>query len=134
MRRHMSISRQFSVFVAVGLAAAVVHYGALIALVEAAAWNPVPATLVGYVAGGVVSYALNRRHTYASDRPHGEAGWRFGVVAGVGFLLTSLCMYALHALGGLHYMLAQVLTTGIVLLWSFLAHRIWTFGKPKVRS
>ena len=127
----MGLHRQFSIFVLVGLAAAVVHYGALIALVEAADWSPVPATLVGYVAGGVVSYVLNRRHTYVSDRPHEEAGWRFGVVAGVGFLLTSLFMYLLHDGAGLHYMLAQVLTTGVVLLWSFIAHKLWTFGQAK---
>ena len=71
----MSLSRQFSAFVMVGLVAAVAHYGLLIALVEGAGWAAVPATLAGYVAGGIVSYLLNRRHTYASDRPHEEAGW-----------------------------------------------------------
>lgn len=125
----MSISRQFSTFVVVGVAAAVVHFGVLIALVELAAIPPVPATLAGYVAGGIVSYILNRRHTYKSDRPHEEAGWRFAVVAGVGFVLTSIFMYLLHDLAGLYYLLAQVLTTGVVLIWSFLAHRVWTFGR-----
>lgn len=127
----MSISRQFSMFVVVGVAAAVVHYGLLIGLVELAGVRPVPATLAGYVAGGVVSYWLNRRHTYESDRPHEEAGWRFALVAGVGFLLTSLFMYLLHDVAGLHYLLAQLVTTGIVLVWSFLAHRIYTFAAGK---
>ncbi len=127
----MSLHRQFSMFVVVGVAAAVVHYGLLIALVEIRGVRPVPATLAGYVAGGVVSYVLNRRHTYRSDRPHEEAGWRFAVVAGVGFVLTSVFMYLLHDLAGLHYLLAQVLTTGVVLVWSFVAHRIWTFGAAK---
>lgn len=122
------LSRQFLIFVLVGVAAAVAHYGVLIALVEAWAVSPVSATLVGYVAGGVVSYVLNRRHTYRSDRPHEEAGWRFAVVAGVGFLLTLLFMYVLHDRLGLYYLLAQVLTTGVVLVWSFLAHKLWTFG------
>lgn len=115
-------------FVVVGVAAAAVHFGVLIALVELAGIRPVPATLAGYVAGGIVSYALNRRHTYKSDRPHEEAGWRFAVVAGVGFLLTSAFMYLLHDVAGLYYLFAQVLTTGVVLIWSFLAHRLWTFG------
>ena len=90
---------------------------------------PAPATLAGYVAGGLVSYALNRRHTYASDRPHGEAGWRFTLVAGVGFLMTFASMSLLHDVLGLHYLPAQVLTTGAVLVWSFLAHKLFTFGK-----
>lgn len=127
----MSISRQFAMFIVVGVAAALVHYGVLIALVELRGVAPVPATLAGYVAGGVVSYVLNRRHTYESERPHEEAGWRFAVVAGVGFVLTSIFMYLLHDVAGLHYLAAQVLTTGVVLVWSFGAHRLWTFSEAK---
>src|SRR5688572_15962345 len=87
------LTRQFASFSGVGLAAAAVHYGFLIGLVEAGGVDPVLATLIGYVGGGVVSYALNRRLTYASTRPHAEAGWRFVVVAAVGFLLTGLFMH-----------------------------------------
>lgn len=130
----MTLSRQFTLFVVVGIAAAIAHFGALIGLVEAGGWAPEPATLVGYVAGGIVSYALNRRHTYSSDRPHAEAGWRFALVAGVGFVLTYLFMSLLHGWIGLHYLLAQVATTGAVLVWSFIAHKLWTFGaKPAQR-
>jgi putative flippase GtrA len=124
----MEIGRQIASFTGVGVLAAVVHYGLLIGLVEFAGVAPVPATLVGYIGGGVVSYRLNRRHTYRSDRPHGEAGWRFAVVAGVGFGLTWACMGLLHGRLGVQYVLAQVLTTGLVLVWSFIAHRLWTFG------
>ena len=88
------LARQFTAFFGVGLVAAVAHYGLLIALVEGGGLHPVPATLAGYVAGGLVSYALNRRHTYTSRRPHREATWRFALVAFVGFLLTWLFMYA----------------------------------------
>jgi putative flippase GtrA len=122
------LSRQFVAFSGVGVAAAIVHYSLLIALVEWAGWSPVPATLAGYVAGGVLSYALNRRLTYASERPHGEATWRFAVVAFVGFLLTGLLMQAFTGWLGAPYIPAQLVTTGIVLFWSFVAHRMWTFA------
>ncbi len=92
----------------------------LIALVEGIAAEPVPATLVGYVAGGLVSYALNRRHTYESTRPHREATWRFAVVAFVGFLLTWGFMHAFVEWLGAPYLPAQMVTTGIVMLWSFV--------------
>ena len=124
-----ALGRQFAAFFGVGLVAALVHYGLLVALVEAAGWGPVPATLVGYVGGGVVSYALNRRLTYGSDRPHGEATWRFALVALVGFGLTWALMHALTGWLALPYIPAQLLTTGLVLVWSFLAHRLWTFGR-----
>jgi len=122
------LARQFTAFFGVGLVAAVAHYGLLIALVEGGGLHPVPATLAGYVAGGLVSYALNRRHTYTSRRPHREATWRFALVAFVGFLLTWLFMYAFTIWLGAPYLPAQLVTTGIVMLWSFLAHRAWTFA------
>ena len=122
------LMRQFTAFFGVGLAAAFVHYGLLIALVEGGGLHPVPATLAGYVGGGLISYALNRRHTYDSRRPHREATWRFALVALVGFLLTWLFMHAFTIWLGAPYLPAQLVTTGIVMLWSFLAHRAWTFA------
>lgn len=121
-----TIGQQVAAFFGVGLLAAVAHYGLLIGLVEGGIAGPVPATLAGYVAGGLVSYNLNRRHTYGSRRSHAEAGWRFAAVAGVGFALTGVVMHALIRLG-LPYLPAQLATTGSVLLWSFLAHKLWTF-------
>jgi putative flippase GtrA len=122
------ISRQFAAFFGVGVMAAAVHYGLLILLVEGGGFHPVPATLAGYVAGGLISYALNRKHTYGSSRPHREATWRFAVVAFIGFLLTWLLMHVLTVWLSGPYLPAQVVTTGVVMLWSFVAHRIWTFG------
>ena len=122
------LSRQFAAFFGVGLAAAMAHYGLLILLVEGGGFHPVPATLAGYVAGGLVSYVLNRRHTYRSSRPHREATWRFAVVAFVGFLLTWFLMHAFTVWMGGPYLPAQVITTGVVMLWSFMAHKIWTFA------
>jgi len=122
-----ALTRQFSAFAGVGLLAAVAHYGVLIGLVEAAAIDPVPATLMGYEAGGILSYSLNRRLTYASDRPHAEAGWRFALVAAVGFVLTGAFMHVFTGWLGIPYLPAQIVTTGIVLFWSFIAHKLWTF-------
>ena len=122
------LARQFAAFFGVGVAAAVVHYGLLIGLVEGGGFDPVPATLAGYVAGGLVSYVLNRRHTYESSRPHREATWRFAVVAFIGFLLTWGFMQLFVAWLGAPYIPAQLVTTGIVMLWSFLAHKAWTFA------
>jgi putative flippase GtrA len=121
------LSRQIIAFAGVGVAAAIVHYGLLIALVELVAWRPTMATLIGYIGGGIVSYTLNRSLTYRSERPHEEAGWRFAIVAGVGFTLTYGLMELLHGRGGVPYVLAQVMITGFVLIWSFFAHKLWSF-------
>ena len=124
-----ALFRQFLAFFGVGVIAAIVHYSVLIAGVELMSVTPVPATLAGYVFGGIVSYWLNRRHTYKSSRPHDEAGWRFALVAGVGFGLTYLFMSLFVNRWSLPYVPAQIVTTGIVLLWSFFAHKYWSFGE-----
>ncbi|HRK23773.1 MAG TPA: GtrA family protein [Beijerinckiaceae bacterium] len=123
-----ALLRQFVAFFGVGLVAAIVHYGVLIAGVEGFGLRAVPATLAGYILGGIVSYLLNRRHTYRSERPHEEAGWRFAVVAGVGFVLTYGLMSLFVERMSLPYLPAQIVTTGLVLVWSFFAHKYFSFG------
>ena len=119
--------RQFSSFVAVGFIATGVHYAFLIGLVEMAGVPAVAAALIGYGAGGTVSYGLNRRHVFRSSLPHHAAVSRFTLVAAVGFGLTYLFMSLLVNRAGIPYLPAQAATTGIVMFWSFAAHRLWTF-------
>lgn len=123
------LARQFVAFFGVGLVAAIVHYGLLMLMVEAFFYDPVSATLAGYIAGGLTSYVLNRLFTYKAERGHLEAGWRFAVVAAIGFALTWLLMAIFTRWLGWHYLPGQVLTTLIVLVWSFLAHKYWSFGE-----
>jgi putative flippase GtrA len=125
-----AMHRQFAHYVSVGLVATAVHYALLIGLVESGGTAPLPATLAGYVAGGLVSYALNRRLTFAGSRPHREATWRFAAVAASGFAWTSLLMALLVGRLGAPYLPAQAATTLAVLFWGFLANRLWTFAGP----
>ena len=129
--RHLS--RQFLWFVVAGGTATIVHYAVLIALVEGGVAGPVTGALAGFCCGGVVSYVLNRRLAFRSDRRHREALWRFAIVAGVGFGLTGLAMAGFTARLGWPYLPSQILTTGLVMFWSFAAHRLWTFGTGTVR-
>lgn len=121
--------RQFVAFAGVGVIAMVIHYSLLIGLVELATVAPVPAALAGYCAGGLASYWLNRSQTFMSDRPHVEAGWRFAVVMAVGFGLTLALMKLFVEALGAPYLPAQIVVTGVVLVWNFIAHKWWTFGR-----
>lgn len=129
----MTLRRQFMSFAGVGLLAAVFHYGTLIGLVEFGVLDPVAATLCGFIAGGLVSYILNRSLTFRSDRPHHAALPRFLLIAGVGFALTGLLMGVFHTWLALPYVPAQFVVTGIVLLWTFSANRLWTFRPLPMR-
>ncbi|MEJ0092294.1 MAG: GtrA family protein [Methylocella sp.] len=120
--------RQFSSFAGVGLIATGVHYCLLIGLVEIARIPPAPAAVAGAAAGALISYGLNRRHTFRSNLPHRRAGARFTLVAIVGLGLTYALMSGLVGFCGVPYLLAQIATTGVVTLWTFSAHKFWTFA------
>lgn len=120
--------RQLGSFVVIGCLATSAHYTVLVLLVQLAHKPPVPATLLGYCFGGVISYSLNRRHTFKSRKRHLEAIWRFTAVAGVGFLATALLMTLAVDWRHLSYLPAQVVVTGIVTVWSYAASRWWTFA------
>ena len=120
------LARQIVRFVAVGAVATVVHYSILIALVELAGVAPVVSTTVGYAGGTVVSYILNRRYTFKSNASHLASFPKFVALNVVGMLLNSAIFAALMGLG-IWYLLAQMIATGLVLIWNFLGARFFAF-------
>jgi putative flippase GtrA len=124
----MSLTRQFTAYISVGVFATLAHYGVLIGLVEGAHWPVVPATLCGYVLGGVVAYVFNRRHTFKSVQSHARAGFRFTLVALVGFCVTYTIMVLLVDHWRTPYLLAQIVTSLVAMFLTFTLNRLWTFG------
>jgi putative flippase GtrA len=78
--------------------------------------------------GAVVSYTLNRWMTFEATRSHAQATWRFALIAAGGFLLTGLLMHVFVARLGLPYLPMQFVTTGIVMVFSFLGHKFFSFA------
>lgn len=123
----IALIRQFIKFTGVGLVSAIGHYGLLITLVQIAAVPAVPASAAGALLGALINYSLNYRYTFRSSRQHREAVLRFAAVATVGLVLNTLFMWVGVEIIGAHYLLSQVVTTGLVMIWSFAGNRYWTF-------
>lgn len=121
-------------FAAAGAIGTLAHYTLLLVLVEGAGVRPVVGSAAGFVLGALVNYALNHRLVFRSDRAHVEALPRFFAVAGVGLGWNALLMYGLTVLLGLHYLLAQVVTTGVLLIWHYVGNARWTFRRSPVAS
>ena len=111
----------------VGVAATVCHYAILILLVEAAGVRPVQASCVGAVVGALVSYRLNYSHTFASTQRHVVALPRFALVAAVAFAANAVLLAALLHSTSLPYLIAQCVTTVVVMTITFAAGRFWAF-------
>ena len=124
----MNTAHQFLSFCVMGAAATAVHYVILIVMVQAGIAGVVAASTYGFVAGAIVSYALNRQFTFRSERPHAHALPRFFLVASFGVGVNAAVLWIFHAAAGMHYLTAQLLATGAALLWNFAANRAWTFA------
>jgi len=124
----LRLLRQFIRFTGVGFVSAIGHYGLLIALVQGLGVEPVRASVAGALLGAWINYALNYRYTFRSNKRHRESVTKFAIVATVGLLLNTFFMWLGVDVLRVHYLLSQVITTGLVLLWSFGANRYWTFG------
>lgn len=128
VRRYQPLLRQLLSFAGVGVIATSGQFALLAALVETGLAGPVLASLCGMMLGAVISYTLNRRFTFNATRSHAGAVPRFAVVAVVAFLLDALLMELFAHRLGLFYLLAQVLTTGLILIWTYGASRFWAYG------
>jgi putative flippase GtrA len=123
----MVLSSQFGRFFLVGGFSTALQYLILFALVQAGGVDPVVASSVGYVLSALANYDLNYRLTFRSRVPYLGGMLRYALVMAAGLLLNG----AMMALGtkalGVHYLVAQVAATIVVLFWNFYAHRRWTY-------
>lgn len=119
--------QQFVRFAGVGVVSAIGHYGLLIALVQGFHLGPVKASSAGALLGAWINYSLNYRYTFRSTKQHRESVTKFAVVATVGLAINTALMWVGVVLLAANYLISQVATTLIVLLWNFSANRYWTF-------
>lgn len=121
------LGKQFIAFTIVGSIATAVQYFILVLLVELVKFQPVLASSIGFIFGGIVSYYLNRKVTFQSDKKHRIAMVQYLCVAAVAFWLNGMFMsFGIHHFN-LNYITTQILTTSLILFWNFLANRFWTF-------
>lgn len=124
----------FSKFLLAGALATLLQYLLLIGLVQWFNTDPVLASVLAYAVSSVVNYQLNYRYTFRSRQAHQTAFSRFMVVAGIGLCLNAAVMHLGIRILGWHYLLTQVLSTGLVLLWNFTANALWSFRHPVDRG
>ena len=119
--------RSFTLYVVSGLAAVATHYAFAVVAVEALGWRALVATSAGFLVGAVTKYFMNYFLAFASAAPHVQAIPRFAVMLATLFAANAAIFWALHDEYGLHYMLAQVLTTGLLIPVGYVVNRLWVF-------
>ncbi len=120
---------RFMRYAGVGLVATVVHYSVLVVGVEIAAWAPWLASGYGATIGAQVAFLGNRWFTFAPGARLASSWRRFQAIALLGALI-GMAIVAGAAHLGVHYLPAQMIATGLVLLLSFALNRFWSFRVP----
>jgi len=123
----MVLLSQFTRFVLVGGFSTALQYLILVLLVRSAGTDPVVASSAGYLLSALVNYDLNYRLTFRSRVHYLGEMFRYALDMAMSLTINGVMMAIGTKVLGLHYLLAQVAATVVVLLWNFFAHRRWTY-------
>lgn len=121
------IDRSFVRFALVGFTNTVVGYGLIMLLHYGFGAGLVLANVSGYLTGALISYALNRNFTFASDGPHARALPRFGIAVAVCFALNLLVLKFCILVLALPVAAAQAVAMGIYTVAFYLVTRFLVF-------
>jgi putative flippase GtrA len=120
-------ARRFVVYACVGAIGTAAQYAVLIAMVRSGLASPALSSMAGASVGAIVNYSLNRQITFRSNSNPLSTAPKFAVIALLGVLANGLCMKFFATNLGLNYLIAQLVTTALVLGLTYLLNSAWTF-------
>ena len=119
--------RSLPIYVGSGGMATASHYAVTIAAVELFAAPPIPASAMGFMTGAAIKYWLNYSVAFRSRVRHTRAVLRYAFALAAMLGLNTL-LFGLFQRGlGWHYLLAQAITTVLLIPPGYVLHREWVF-------
>jgi putative flippase GtrA len=125
-----SLLHQFSRYVVVGGLAFLVDFGSLYGLTEFAGLHYLISAAVAFLFGLVVNYCLSLLWVFDRRTMKSSATVEFLVFAVIGIVglgLNEGIIWFVREKIGFHYMVAKVISAGIVLIWNFGARKFVLF-------
>lgn len=123
----MNIPRQFILFASVGAVGTMMHFLVLYVLVDFGYLSVLLATFCGFLVGALTNYILNYQFTFKSTKSHKSTLVPFMLIAIFAGILNQISMALLTLNVNMHYMFAQCLVTGCLLIFTYSFNRLWTF-------
>jgi len=125
------IKKEFNLlprYTIVGISGTFIDVAALYLLVEFANFPYLLATSISFLLAVFNNYYWNKVWTFKAHSSNSKAQFiKFFLVSIVGFILTDFFMFFFVELFAIWYILAKIITSGIVLNWNFLSNKMWTF-------
>lgn len=112
-----------------GTAAAASNLAVLFMLVRYGRMYYLSASILAFIASVVVSFLLQKFWTFQDMFTHDVRAQfvRYGVVVLMNLSINTMLMYLLVEKMGLWYLMAQILTTGVVAIAGYIAYRRFVF-------
>jgi len=117
-------------FIISGGSCTMLHY-IIMAILIYKAIDPVYATVYGAIAGATLNYFLQYYYTFESKRGHGLASLTYLINLGVSFLINILIFIFFYKYFNIHVVMAQIITTGIVMVYNYLIYKLFIFMPNK---
>jgi putative flippase GtrA len=129
------VVKQFLRFAVVGVSNTLLTLAVYTLLVQVFDVWYLLASAIGFVAGAVNGFLLNRSWTFRGHRGDALTPVRWGVVQTCGLALNEALLYLWVDGAGVDKLVAQALAIAIVVVLTFIANRAWTFRvQPSARG
>ena len=126
----MNAQRQFVMFALIGCLNTALHFIVFLLFFRGGILPMLLASTVGYCAGLVNSYFLNRRFTFKVEPGSGGSEFvRFVVVNLIALLLNLAVLQFLTSVYAVWPEIAQLVAIGASLVFNFTGNKYWTFGR-----
>jgi len=120
---------QMSSFLIVGVVATGIQYVVLVSLVAVTSVDVVLSSTIGFAVSSVINYELNRGITFSSSLPRRKTAGKFVVMVLFGLWVNGMIMWFANHVLNIHYLYAQIVATGVVLIQNYVISKFWTFSK-----
>ncbi|MBC7787024.1 MAG: GtrA family protein [Methylophilaceae bacterium] len=104
------------------------QYAILVLSVTMHLLTPVVASVIGAIVGAIINYLLNARFTFRS-KAHSSTLPKFAMTALLGAVINGLLMKIFIDIFWMNYLLAQIISTVIVLGITYSINLAWTFRR-----
>ncbi|MDR0984645.1 MAG: GtrA family protein [Ruminococcus sp.] len=130
-----NLAKEFLKYCVVGGIAFLADALTLFAFVHFTKLHYLVAAVFGFVAGLLVNFILAKLFVFnkveARVKPFAEF-LSYGIIGVIGLGLTEIFLYIFTDKLGLWVMFSKCITAGIVLVWNYLARKIFLYRKSKV--
>lgn len=87
---------------------------------------------IAFVLGTITNFILSRLFVFQANKKSTNTSGEFlivFVISAVGLLFKEGLLWCFYAKLGIHYMLVWVVSTAIVLIWNYVARRVFIYKK-----